>query len=231
MRFTWAVHLLPLALYLLLLSPQHTQAENVYLYRLKKLRNTFHTQIEDQVASNDALVEKGYADTIAELVEEIAKTQTEAIQGLGEILDFNRELSVCGKDTNPRRLYTSVDEYLQQCVLDAEVGAEAVSEHVIKDIDKFQTRSSEFSQWFMSAYLSDWERIFGEDHYNSVYDSLSAQVVQWDNVGSIELFSFRQDVLKRLANLSAALKQCTREMNELIIAEYDSVYVNAMKCR
>lgn len=217
----------------LLLSLQvPAEAENVYLYRLKKLRNSFHVQIEDQVASNDVLVEKSYLDTLQQVVDNISRVHQEAIADIKDLLkSFDGLSEECREEVQPQKLFTRADTFLQQCVRDAEKGAETISDYVIKDAKKFQCRSSEFSQWFLSAYLSDWEVIFGEEHYNDVYDELSNQVVEWDNVGSIKLFQFRQDVIKRLASLSTAIDACTIEMTKFISDEYDVMYLSSSLCR
>lgn len=226
----------PLLLLLLLLSLQMPQAEaeNVYLYRLKKLRNSFHTQIEDQVATNDDLIEQSYGGTVQVLVAQISKTQQEAVAEITDLMLSFAELDAECESLMPHRpteLFTMADNYLQGCIVEAEEGGQTISAYVIKDIEKFQSRSNDFSLWFMTSYLSDMDAIVSESHYNAVYNELSAQVVEWDNVDSIQLFQFRQQVIKQLTTLSAAIDECTLRMKDFIAAEFDAMLVNALKCR
>lgn len=220
----------------LLLSVQilPTEAENVYLFRLKKLRNSLHSQIEDQVETSDAIVEASYGDTVELLVRQISSAHQEAIQEITAMLLNFTDLTKECEDSMPKRpseLFTMADGYLQGCIVEAEEGSETISNYVITDTEKFQTKSSDFSLWFLTAYLSDIEDVYSEAHYNSVYSELSAHVVEWDNVGSIELFQFRQQVIKQLGNLSTSVDDCTIRMKEFIAAEFDTMYTNSLNCR
>lgn len=207
-------------------------ADNVYLYRLKKLRNTFHAQIEDQVTSNDDAMVKSYGDTVLDMVQKLSDSQRSTREEIAELVQelhaFSQE---CLDPIQAESLFTRADQYMQLCIADTESGAENLSAYVIQDADQYQSRSNEFSLWFMSAYLSDWEVIFGEKHYDDVYNELDAQVVQWDNVGSIGLYTFRQDVIKRLSNLSTTLQQCTATVRDYITSEYEELYAAAVACR
>lgn len=208
------------------------EAENVYLYRLKKLRNNFHAQIEEQVVSNDLIVEKSYSDTVRELVVKVSQAQAEVIVVISNHLEGLLGLSEeCQEKIDPLSLYTKADTFIQKCTQEADDGAESISAFVVQDFEQFKSRSCDFSVWFMSAYLTNWETIFGEEHYNDVYNKLSAQVVEWDNMESIALYQFRLDVIKRLGSLLSAVDQCITNTKEFIAAEYDTMYINSLKCR
>lgn len=230
MPFVW--HFLVLLLGVSMLIIPGAEADNVYLHRLKKLRNNFLAQVEEQVASNDAIVEQSYVDTMQTLVDKLSSAQEDAIADIKLLLkSFESVSAECVEQIQPQGLYTKTDAFLQGCVAEADQGAESISEYVITEIEQYQSRSSDFSIWFLSAYLSDWEKILGESHYDDVYEELAPQVVEWDNVGSINLYQLRQEVIKRLGTLSVAIDECTIKMTEFIAEEYEVMHTNSLKCR
>lgn len=173
--------------------------ENVLLFRLKKLRNTFLDQLEQQVGSNDDLMEKQYLATAQEVADKIAQVVQETVE--------TREN--CG--VQPRGIAAApvTDTYMNECISQLTLDAESLSTYVVDGLEQFQLKRVDFSLWFMSDYFSgDWKEIYSSEHYNYVFDGLSNHVLQWDNVGSVDMIRFRSTAFERLDSLSAKIDEC-----------------------
>lgn len=175
-----------LVLVLILLCGHITPStsENANLYRLKKLRNSFIEQVDEQVASNEELLESQYLTTVKDLVDRISQTIREAVEEITALQrNFVGMAPQCEASVTPRAMFTTADAALNACVSRAEENGASISEYVISEIERFQTKTTDFSLWFNEAFLSDWENdIFSSNHYHDVYDELEAKVLLWDNV-------------------------------------------------
>lgn len=204
---------IPLVLLLLALTslqfPTPSNAENVYLYRLKKLQNNFHSQIEETLAINEDAIETTYLSTLRQLVDLMSNAQNTVRDALS------------GSSPQCGDLPVYADVLLNTCAAEAAQELSTAAAYILGNGEKYQAWPSEFSLKFMGYYLTDpdWQGIFGEDHYNYVYNKLSEHVLIWDNVDSVELYSYRQEGIRRLQRISATLEECTSRATEDVTAE------------
>lgn len=192
--------------------------ENFLLYRLKKLRNTFLDQLEEQVGSNDNLMEKQYLATAQELADKIAQLVEGAVE-------TRRMKENCESQTRDLAI-TVTDSYLNECISQLTEDSESFSTYFVEGMEQFQFKQVDFSLWFMTDYFSDWQDIYSSEHYNYVYDGLSDQVVRWDNVGAMEMYRFQSNAFERLASLSAKIDECAMKTRQQF-----SIYNKSLRCR
>lgn len=230
-------HLIKIACLLILCTQfPYSAAEDILLYRLKKLRDSFLTQINDQLANNEHLVQASYLETVNQLVMKFGETQRVAVEQIDPVVqDFQNRTDECESKlpVKPKDLFVLAEQYLNECL--AEVGglSDSLSAYVIINFEDYQMRATELSLWFMDSYLSDFEQIFSADHYNDVYNELAEQVVKWDNVGSISMYKVRLESLRLLAEISAAFVQdCSTRTIDFIAEQRELIYITALKlCR
>lgn len=210
-------------------------AEDILLYRLKKLRDSFMVQINDQVANNENLVEASYLETVTNLITAIGMTQRFAVEEIGVLKeDFENRTNECIAQlpVQPKDLFTMADQYLNECIAEARVNGDSLSDYWITKFEDYQLRAIKLSLWFMDSYLSDFENIFSSAHYNDVYDELANQVVRWDNVGSVAMFKVRQESIRLLNAVLNAAQDCSFSTKAFIEKEISMVYATAVKlCR
>lgn len=199
-------------------------ADSLFLFRLKRLRNVFYGQLQDQLnRTNDDIDSFNWRAFIG-IVAQLDGTQQYAVQEIGRL-----QATIHGVLAGPEgcadaeaqyeNILHGAEELFHDCIDGAVKSAGRISKHLHESLDTYNKEPINVGFWFLRAYLNDFQSIQTFDHYQAVVAQLSAKVVQWDNVDSIGLFANRIYAQQEIDTLSADVWTCSANIKEFIVTQ------------
>lgn len=208
------------------LSIRSVASENVLLYRLKKLRNNFLVQVAEQVSANDNAVHDQILLTTKQVLAKFDEAKNEADNLQKNLCGMSE---ACEDQLQPKSFAYATDDYLSACIAKATAEVDSLTT-VLAKAEAYQTEAMDFSIWFLEDYLADASEIFTEKHYNDVYAKLSEKILLWDNVTSVNLYRFRQEVMNLLNQLLTTTDDCLAQSRAYVAADFGALYIKTLKC-
>lgn len=206
----------------LLLAIGQVRCNDTLLRVLLSGRTKLFTQMEQQIAQARSLIG---ATTSGELnkfiadIQEAHKFALDETRSYAKYLEGYSEACLANAPNTMDEILQVADNFLNDCVSSVIAEGEEIEKRFQDALEDYRGQAVDLNLVFARNYFKNPEKVFTVELFSGLYETNTESAIQWDNVGSMQLYGMRQEPKADLELLNDKLYKCIMDMKEHVATE------------